>query len=120
MRKLPPKVWIFTTYFMEGLPYTVIRVMSSIFFTDIGVKERYIGYLNFLGIPWNLKFLWAPFMDIFLTKRLWMVLFQILITIFIVGVSMVNFIIPAGANPEHYLVVISLSFVVLAFFSLFL
>jgi PAT family beta-lactamase induction signal transducer AmpG len=59
-----PGVWVFSTYLAEGLPYAIIRILSSVFFTDIGLKERYIGYLNFLGIPWNLKFLWAPFLDI--------------------------------------------------------
>src|SRR5271157_926170 len=82
-----PRTWCFSTYFAEGLPYAVVRLMSSVFFTDIGMKERYLGYLNFLGIPWNLKFLWAPFLDIFGEKRIWMVCCQALLTLLIAGVA---------------------------------
>ena len=82
-----PGVWVFSTYLAEGLPYSIIRILSSVFFTDIGMKERYIGYLNFLGIPWNLKFLWAPFLDILGKKRTWMIAMQAMITLLIIGVS---------------------------------
>jgi PAT family beta-lactamase induction signal transducer AmpG len=76
-----PQVWCFSTYFAEGLPHGIVRLMSSVFFTDIGMKERYIGYLNFLGIPWNLKFLWAPLLDIVGKKRTWMIVFQTAVTL---------------------------------------
>jgi len=46
-------LWVNTTYFAEGLPYMVVRILSSVFFTQLGVKERYLGYLHFLVIPWN-------------------------------------------------------------------
>ena len=112
-----PSVWCFTTYFAEGLPFGIIRLMSSVFFTDIGMKERYIGFLNFLGIPWNLKFLWAPFIDILGTKRTWMIVLQALITLFTALIAVTSFAIPAQGNPAGYVVFIALSFVVLAFLS---
>jgi PAT family beta-lactamase induction signal transducer AmpG len=59
----------------------VVRSMSSVFFTDVGMPERFLGYLNFLGLPWTLKFLWAPFVDIFSTRRTWMILVQALLTL---------------------------------------
>lgn len=74
-------LWVGVTYFIEGLPYMLVRFMSSVFFTDMGVREAYLGFLNFFGIPWNLKFLWAPFLDIFGTKRGWMLRMQALIAI---------------------------------------
>jgi PAT family beta-lactamase induction signal transducer AmpG len=88
---LKPRVWCFSTYFTEGLPYSIVRMMSMVFFTDIGMKERYIGYLNFLGIPWNLKFLWAPLVDIFGKKRTWLVLIQLLITLFTAAIAAICF-----------------------------
>ena len=42
-------LWVNTTYFAEGLPYMIVRIVSTVFFTDLGVKERYLGYLNFLA-----------------------------------------------------------------------
>lgn len=59
----------------------IVRFLSSVFFTDIGVREAYLGFLNFLGIPWNLKFLWAPLLDLFGTKRGWMIRLQGAITL---------------------------------------
>ena len=50
-------LWVNTTYFTQGLPYSIVRLLTAVYFTEIGAKERYIGYLNFLGAPWNFKFL---------------------------------------------------------------
>lgn len=81
-------LWVASTYFTEGLPYMIVRFLSVVFFTDQGVRETFLGFLNFLGIPWNLKFLWAPLLDIFSTKRQWLVRLQLLITllVFIVAI----------------------------------
>lgn len=110
-----PQIWCFSTYFAEGLPYAIVRLMSSVFFTDIGMKERYIGYLNFLGIPWNLKFLWAPFLDIFGKKRTWMICFQALLTLFIACIACISALIPVQGNAAAYGAGIAVVFVVLAF-----
>jgi len=81
-------LWVGATYFIEGLPYMIVRFMSSVFFTDIGVREAFLGFLNFLGIPWNLKFIWAPFLDIFGTKRGWMLRLQALIAILTFAIAL--------------------------------
>ncbi len=83
-----PSVWVFTTYFAEGFPYMVVRVMTSVFFTDIGMSERFLGYLNYLGFPWNLKFLWAPFVDIFGSRRGWMKVVQSILTLLMASVAL--------------------------------
>ncbi len=112
-----PATWVFSTYFAEGLPYGIIRLMSSAFFTDVGMKERYLGYLNFLGIPWNLKFLWAPLVDLFGTKRGWMIGMQGLLTLATAGVAAFCWIVPADPLVPAPLAPIALWFVVLAFLS---
>lgn len=69
-------LWVSTLYFAEGLPLMLIRYLGGVYLTDIGVRERYLGLLNLLGIPWNIKFLWAPFVDIFSTKRTWLLVME--------------------------------------------
>ncbi len=69
---LPPSAWVSTTYFAEGLPYMLVRALTGVYFTDLGLRESIIGYLNFLGLPWNFKFTWAPLVDWVGTKRKWM------------------------------------------------
>src|SRR5439155_23746962 len=87
--------WVSSTYFSEGLPYMIVRILSSVYFTDVGAKERFIGYLNFLGIPWNLKFLWAPFVDAISTKRRWLVLMQLGISVLTMGIAISCWMAPA-------------------------
>lgn len=75
-----PRGWVSTTYFAEGLPYMLVRYLSSVYLTDIGLKEAYLGFVNFLGIPWNFKFLWAPAVDLFLTRRRWLLIVELALT----------------------------------------
>lgn len=67
-----PHVWAFTTYFAEGFPYTLIRIVSSVFFRDMKVSLEAIGLTSLFGLPWVLKFLWGPQIDQFGTKRKWL------------------------------------------------
>ncbi len=75
------KTWVSTLYFAEGLPYMLVRFLFGVFLTDLGVKEAYLGFLNFLGAPWNLKFLWAPVVDIWGNKRRWLLWAQLLVAL---------------------------------------
>ena len=116
-RKGSPATWVFSTYFAEGLPYGIIRLMSSAFFTDVGLKERYLGYLNFLGIPWNLKFLWAPLVDLIGTKRFWMIALQALLSLATAGVAVFCAVVSPAPDRLPPLAPVAALFVVLAFLS---
>jgi len=84
-----PHVWAFTTYFAEGLPYTIIRMVSSVFFRDMRVSLEAIGLTSLFGIPWVIKFLWGPFIDQYGTKRKWILIMQFcLVLLFILVASM--------------------------------
>ncbi|MGE5839783.1 MAG: MFS transporter [Deltaproteobacteria bacterium] len=74
-----PHVWAFTTYFAEGFPYTIIRIVSSVFFRDMKVSLEAIGLTSLFGIPWVIKFLWGPQIDEYATKRRWMLALQFLL-----------------------------------------
>jgi len=110
-----PLVWVMTTNFAQGLPYMVVRILSTVYYTDIGAKERYLGYLNFLGIPWNFKFAWSPLMDLFATKRRWLASLQLLVALGIAAIAGINLVIPVEADPSAYLVAIALVLVFSAF-----
>lgn len=74
-----PQAWTFTTYFCEGLPYSIIRTVSTVFFRDNGVSLEGIGLTSLFGLPWALKFFWAPHLDRYGTKRQWLLLMQVLL-----------------------------------------
>ncbi len=76
-----PFVWIGTTYFAEGFPYTVIRIISSIFFRDKGVSLENVGLTSLYGLPWTIKFLWGPYVDKYSTRRNWLLSTEILFSI---------------------------------------
>lgn len=90
-----PRAWVCTTYFAEGLPYMLVRYLSSVYLTDIGVREAYLGFVNFLGIPWNFKFLWAPAVDLFATRRKWLLVVELLL---VAGFALVALL--AAAGPD--------------------
>ncbi len=112
-------LWVNSTYFAEGLPYMIVRFLSSVFFTDRGVREAYLGFLNFLAIPWNLKFLWAPLVDIIGTKRGWLLRIQFGIGILTALIAVFSVMdeahLPVGVTTSNIL--ITIIFIVLAFLS---
>jgi MFS transporter, PAT family, beta-lactamase induction signal transducer AmpG len=82
-----PHIWTLTTYFAEGFPYTIIRIISSVFFRDMKVSLEAIGLTSLFGLPWVLKFLWGPQVDQFSTKRRWMLLMQALLVLMTIAVA---------------------------------
>ena len=84
-----PHVWAFTTYFAEGFPYSIIRIISSVFFRDMRVSLESIGLTSLFGIPWVLKFLWGPQIDQYGTKRKWMLLMQALLVVMVIAAAFI-------------------------------
>ena len=85
-----PHVWAFTTYFAEGFPYTLIRIVSSVFFRDNKVSLEAIGLTSLFGLPWVLKFLWGPQIDQFGTKRRWLLNTQGLLVLLFLLVALLT------------------------------
>jgi PAT family beta-lactamase induction signal transducer AmpG len=85
-----PHVWTFTTYFAEGFPYTVIRIISSVFFRDMRVSLESIGLTSLFGLPWVLKFLWGPQVDLYTTKRRWILCMQFLLVLMVLAAALLS------------------------------
>lgn len=64
--------WIPSTYFAEGFPYSLVRQLSTVYYKDAGATLEAIGLTSLYGLPWTLKFLWAPLIDAYATKRRWL------------------------------------------------
>ncbi len=69
--------WIASTYYAEGLPFSLVQQVSVQFFTAAGAGTPVIGLLSLLGLPWNLKFLWSPLIDLFGNKKKWIYLLEL-------------------------------------------
>lgn len=67
-----PWGWVTTTYVAEGFPYTIVNSAADALFTVMGMSLSTLGLTTILHLPWNLKFLWGPFVDGYETKRRWL------------------------------------------------
>jgi len=75
-----PWAWVPTLYFAEGIPYVMVMTVSVIMYKRLGVSNADIAlYTSWLYLPWVIKPLWSPIVDLLGTKRLWTVLMQALI-----------------------------------------
>ncbi|MEL6697067.1 MAG: MFS transporter [Bacteroidota bacterium] len=69
--------WIPSIYVAEGLPYILINVVMVTVYQDLGVAEKVIPlYVGFFGYAWIFKPAWSPLVDLFRTKRWWILFTQ--------------------------------------------
>lgn len=95
-----PYMWAATTYFAEGLPFSLVRQVSPVYFKDLGASLPAIGLTSLYGLCWSLKFLWAPAIDRYGTKRRWLLLFQVLLALAVLAAAVLAaepFALAAGA-----------------------
>jgi len=77
-----PWFWIPLLNFASGLPYAVIISVSVIMYKNLGISNEDIGvYTSLLYLPWVIKPLWSPFIELHGTKRKWFLSMQLLISI---------------------------------------
>lgn len=81
--------WVPVLYFTQGLPYVIVVTVSVIMYKKLGVGNAEIGlYTSWLYLPWVLKPLWSPFVDLKSTKRNWFLGMQLLIALALLGVGL--------------------------------
>ncbi len=92
MKSRNPWAWIPTLYFGQGIPYVVVMTLSVIMYKRMDISNTDIAlYTSWLYLPWVIKPLWSPFVDMFRTKRFWIVTLQLLIG---ASLALVAFTIP--------------------------
>ncbi len=64
-------LWVSVLYFAEGFPFTIVNQTSIVFFKALGASNQFIGLTSFLYLPWALKGLWGPIVDLYSIKRRW-------------------------------------------------
>jgi PAT family beta-lactamase induction signal transducer AmpG len=69
-----PWLWIPTLYFTQGVPNVMVVTVSTILYKNLGVSNTEIAlYTSWLYLPWVIKPLWGPLVDLLGTKRRWIV-----------------------------------------------
>ncbi len=84
-----PWYWLPTLYFSQGIPYVIVMTMSVVMYKRLGISNTDIAlYTSWLYLPWVIKPLWSPLVDITRTKRFWVVTMQFLVSF---GLALVAF-----------------------------
>ena len=88
MNKRNPWAWVPTLYFAEGVPYVAVMTISLILYKRMGMSNTDITlYTSWLYLPWVIKPLWSPFVDMMQSQRWWIVTMQLLVGAALGGVA---------------------------------
>jgi len=83
-----PWAWVPTLYIAEGLPNVIVTSVAVVLYMQLGLSDAQIGlYTGWLGLPWIIKPLWSPFVDLYKTKRWWVLLTQVLLGSSLAGIA---------------------------------
>jgi PAT family beta-lactamase induction signal transducer AmpG len=84
-----PWTWIPSLYFAQGIPYVVVMTVSVIMYKRLGISNTDIAlYTSWLYLPWVIKPFWSPIVDLFKTKRWWIIIMQLFIGAGLAGVAL--------------------------------
>ena len=78
-KKVSPVAWVPTLYFAMGMPFVVLNMVCSLMYKDMNVSDTQIAFwTSLIMFPWTLKPLWSPFLEMYKTKKFFVVLTQVL------------------------------------------
>ena len=74
-----PITWIPTAYFAMGLPFVFLNMVTVLMFKGLGVEDKLITFwTSLILLPWTLKPLWSPFLELFKTKKFFVIATQLI------------------------------------------
>jgi PAT family beta-lactamase induction signal transducer AmpG len=89
VRTRSPWTWIPSLYLAEGLPYVVVMTVAVVMYKGFGVSNTDVAlYTSWLYLPWVIKPLWSPVVDLLATRRRWIWVMQLLIGAGLAGVAL--------------------------------
>jgi PAT family beta-lactamase induction signal transducer AmpG len=88
-KRRSPWFWVPTLYYAEGIPYIVVMTVSVIMYKRMGISNTDIAlYTSWLYLPWVIKPLWSPVVDLLKTKRFWIIIMQLIVGAGLGGVAL--------------------------------
>lgn len=109
VRQVSPIAWVPTAYFAMGLPFVVLNMATVLMFQGLGVEDALIAFwTSLILLPWTLKPLWSPFLELFRTKKFYVVTTQI-----VTGVAFG--LVALSLTMEHFFLVALIFLAVVAF-----
>jgi PAT family beta-lactamase induction signal transducer AmpG len=111
VKERSPWFWVPSLYYAEAIPNILIVAVSVVFYKRMGISNSDIAlYTSLLYLPWVIKPLWSPTVDILKTKRYWIIITQFIMA---AGLGCIAFSTPLAS---FFITTLAL-FWLLAFFS---
>ena len=74
-----PKAWVPSLYFAMGLPFVILNMVTTLMYKGMGISDSQIAFwTSLIMLPWTLKPLWSPLLEMYKTKKFFVVCTQIL------------------------------------------
>ncbi len=85
---MTPWAWIPTLYMAEGAPYFAVNTLAMLFLSEMGLSNADVAlYTSWMYLPWVIKPFWSPILDLFGSKKMWVVVMQFIVAIALAGVA---------------------------------
>src|SRR4030042_89241 len=86
--KRSPWAWVPTLYFFEGIPYSIVMITSGLLYKTMGISiASFAFWTSLLYLPWTIKPLWSPYIDVVSTKRNWVVWTQLFLAVAFIAIG---------------------------------
>jgi PAT family beta-lactamase induction signal transducer AmpG len=83
-----PFLWVPTSYLAMGLIYVTVSGVANIMFKNLGMENAQAAFWSSLFIlPYTIKPLWAPVVELYKTKKFFVLLMQFLLVGMVAGVA---------------------------------
>ena len=83
-----PLLWVPSSYFVMGTVWVTVTTMSNVMFLNLGLSvAQAASFSSLLGLPYVFKPLWAPLLELYKTKKFWVVTCQILLSALLAAIA---------------------------------
>lgn len=84
-----PWLWVPPLYLTESIPYVIIITVSVVMYKNLGISNADIGlYTSFLYLPWVIKPIWSPILELVGNKKQWYLSMQLILAAVFLGVGL--------------------------------
>ncbi len=84
-----PWLWVPTSYLAEGIPFALVIWVAGTMFKDLGHSDGQITLATAsVGVAWSLKPFWAAFLDMYCTKKFFVLCMELLMALVLAGMAL--------------------------------
>src|ERR1700722_19939447 len=104
-----PFLWVPSSYLTMGLIYVAVGTVANIMFKNMGMEnDKAAFWSSILGFPYTFKFVWAPLLELYRTKKFFVVLMQFALAIAIAGIAL-SLKLPGGSWFAPVLILVAVT-----------